>query len=65
EAVVVELARELDHLQQQDRVRLEAYRRAAEPYVREFQAANLSALALPEAHQRACDLAERLLPRNP
>jgi hypothetical protein len=65
EAVVVELARESDHLQQQDRTRLEAYMRAAEPYVREFQAANVGDLPLPEAHHRACELAERLLPRSP
>jgi len=65
EAVVVELARELDRLQQQDRARLEAYKRAAEPYVREFQVANLGALELREAHRRACELAERWLPRNP
>jgi len=65
EAVVVELARESDHLQQQDRARLEAFKRAGQPYVREFQAANLGALALPEAHQRACELAKRSLPRYP
>jgi len=65
EAVVVELARELDRLQQQDRARLEAYKRAAEPYVREFQAAKAGDLDLPEAHRRACELAERWLPRNP
>lgn len=65
EAVVVELARESDRLQQQDRARLEAYRVAAEPYLREFQAANLGVLPLPEAHRRACELAERWLPRNP
>src|SRR6185295_1117283 len=52
ESVVVELARETDHLQQQDRARLETYKRAAEPYVREFQAANVGDLPLPEAHRR-------------
>jgi len=65
ESVVVELARELDQLQRQDRARLEVYKTAAAPYVREFQAANLGALELSEAHGRACELAERLLPRNP
>jgi hypothetical protein len=65
EAVVVELARESDRLQQQDRARLEAYRIAVEPYLREFQAANLGALELAEAHPRAVELAERWLPRNP
>jgi hypothetical protein len=59
EVVVVELARESDHLQQQERARLEAYQAAAEPYVREFQAANLGALELPEAHRRVCEMAER------
>lgn len=65
EAVVAELAQESDHLQQQDRARLEAYRAAAEPYLREFQAANLGTLGLPEAHRRACELAVRLLPGSP
>jgi hypothetical protein len=65
EAVVVELARESDRLQQQDRARLEKYRAASEAYLREFQAANIGALDLPEAHERLCDLAERWLPRNP
>lgn len=65
EAVVVELAQELDHLQQQDRARVEIYKTAAERYVREFQSRDLGALPLSEAHRRACELAERCLPRNP
>ncbi|MFY9825344.1 MAG: hypothetical protein WAM82_28455 [Thermoanaerobaculia bacterium] len=65
DAVVVELARELDRLQQQDRARLEKYRVAAEPYMRQFQLAKISDLDLPQAHERLCDLAERLLTRNP
>lgn len=65
EAVVVELARESDRLQQQDRARLEAYKVAGEPYLREFQAANLGSLPLSEAHRRACELAERWLPYSP
>lgn len=65
EDVVVELAREADRLQQEDRARLETYRRAAEPYMREFQAADLGGLDLPEAHRRVCELAERRLPPDP
>jgi hypothetical protein len=65
EDVVVELAREADRLQQQDRARIEAYRRAAEPFLRELQWADLGELDLLEAHQRICALAERLLPRDP
>lgn len=65
EDVVVALAREADRLQQQDRARLEKYRRASEPYFRELQAARIGDLALPEAHERICDLAERWLPYNP
>ena len=65
EDVVVELAREADRHQQEDRARLETYRRAAEPYMRDFQAADLGSLDLPEAHRRVCELAERLLPPDP
>lgn len=65
EAVVVELAKELDRLQQRDRARLKTYTGASEAYMREFQALDLGALELREAHPRVCELAERLLPRNP
>lgn len=65
EDVVIELAREADRLQQEDRVRLEAYRRAAEPYMREFQAVDLGGLDLLEEHRHVCEIAERLLPREP
>lgn len=65
EAVVVELARELDRLQQRDHARIETYKAASEAYRRECQAADLGTLKLREAHQRICELAERLLPRNP
>ncbi|HWM93661.1 MAG TPA: hypothetical protein VN493_23085 [Thermoanaerobaculia bacterium] len=65
EDVVVELAREADRLQQEDRARLETYRRAAEPYMRAFQATDLGGLDLPEAHRRVGELAERLLPPDP
>jgi len=65
EDVVVELARETDRMQNADRTRLDHYRNASEAFLREFQAAGIGKLDLPEAHQRICDLAERLLPRNP
>lgn len=65
EDVVVELAREADRLQQEDRARLETYRRASEPYMREFQAADIGSLDLPEAHRRIRELAERRLPPDP
>jgi hypothetical protein len=65
EVVVMELARELDRLQQQDRARLEKYRAASEPYLREFHLADIGNVALPKAHERLCELAERRLPRNP
>ncbi len=63
--VVVELAREADRMQAKDRARLERFRVAAEPFLREFQASGIAALELPEAHQRAVDLALRGLPVNP
>ena len=65
DAVVVELARETDRLQQEDRARLKRYRVASEAYLREFHAARIGDLALPEAHERLRALAERLLPPDP
>lgn len=65
EDVIVELARELDRMQQEDRSRLDKYRKASESYLREFQTEDIAGLDLPEAHERICSLAERLLPRNP
>ncbi len=65
EDVVVELARELDRMQQEDRLRLDKYRKASEPYMREFQAADIARLDLSEAHDRLCNLAEHLLPLDP
>jgi hypothetical protein len=65
EDVVVELAREADRLQQEDRLRLEQYRSASEEFLREFQAAKISDLALSEAHLRIVELAERWLPCEP
>jgi hypothetical protein len=65
EAVVIELARETDRLQQEDRARLERYKAVSETYMREFQAARIGDLDLPEAHRRLCALAERCLPPDP
>jgi hypothetical protein len=65
EDVVVELARETDRLQQKDRARLDKYRQASEVFLREFQAAKVGDLELPEAHDRICELAGRWLPRDP
>jgi len=65
EDVVVALAREADRLQQEDRARLDRYRLASEPYLRELQAAKIGDLALPLAHERICEIAERWLPFNP
>jgi hypothetical protein len=65
EDVVVALAREADRLQQEDRARLEKYRRASGPYLHEVQAARIGDLALPEGHERICEIAERWLPYNP
>ena len=65
DTVVVELARELDRLQQQDRARLERYRSASLAYMQGFQAAKIGDLPLPEGHERLCEMAEKLLPRNP
>jgi hypothetical protein len=65
DAVVVELAREIDRLQQEDRARLERYRAASLAYMQRFQAEKIGDLNLPEAHERLRDLAEKLLPHNP
>ncbi len=62
DAVVVALAREADRLQQQDRVRVQAYLQAGAAYLRAFQDEGLGALALDQAHPRVVALAERLLP---
>jgi hypothetical protein len=65
EDVVVELARETDRLQKEDRTRLDRYRKASEAFLRGFQAAGIDSLDLPAAHERICALAERLLPYDP
>lgn len=65
EDVVVALAKEADRLQQEDRARLDKYRAAAENYLQEFQAARIGEMALSEAHDRICEIAERWLPLDP
>lgn len=65
EDVVVALAREVDRLQQEDRARVETYRRASDAYLHEVQAARIGDLPLLEAHERICEIAERWLPYNP
>jgi hypothetical protein len=65
EDVVIALAREVDRLQQEDRTRLDKYRKASDAYLHEIQAARIGDLALPDAHERICEIAERWLPYNP
>ena len=65
EEVVVELAREADRMQNEDRLRLERYRAAAEPFLRELQTADILGLPLQQAHHQLVELAERRLPVNP
>ncbi len=63
--VVAALALEIDELQQADRRRLVQYQQAAEAYLNEFRRTALDTLPLDEAHERACRLAETLLPQQP
>lgn len=65
ERVVVELAREIDSMQQRDRARVERYLAASARYLEEFRRARIDEMPLSEAHQRACGLAERWLPTAP
>ncbi len=64
-AVVAALAQEIDELQQADRKRLAVYQQAAEPYLAEFRRMELDRLPLDTAHDRACRIAETLLPERP
>lgn len=61
-AVVLTLAEEVDRLQQEDRIRVERYERASEKYRKAASRLEYPQLALPDSHQRLCELAERLLP---
>lgn len=63
--IVVELAREADRLQLEDRERLERYRVASESFLREFHRKEIGELSLPEARARICLLAEDGLPQDP
>jgi hypothetical protein len=62
EVVVMELAREIDRMQVEDRVRMRRYEAAAQPYLAEFRAQVRPDAPLDEAHDVAMALAERLLP---
>ncbi len=63
--VVVALAREIDRLQRDDRLRLQRYEQAARPYLAAFRSAVPPEATLDEAHATAVGLAERLLPTTP
>jgi hypothetical protein len=64
-AVVLALAEEADEHQQRDRRRVEAYTRAAQPYLDGCRELRLSEMNLREAHQRLVELAGRTLPEAP
>jgi hypothetical protein len=65
ERVVVELAREIDRMQRRDHDRVERYVAASTRYLDEFRRAAVDEMALAEAHEVACALAERWLPVVP
>lgn len=65
DAVVVELAREIDEMQRMDRERLARYEESGRDYAALFRKGGLAALPLREAHARAQALAEDVLPRFP
>jgi hypothetical protein len=52
-------------MQPRDRARVEHYLTASARYLEEFRRARVDEMPLPEAHQRACVLAERWLPTAP
>lgn len=60
--VVVELAKEVDRLQQLDRESVVRYERAASSYLAEFRAAVPAEAGLADQHAKALALAGRLLP---
>ena len=65
ESVELALVQEIRAQRQADGSRIRRYERAAERYLAEFLALGLDRLPLGEAHEKACTLAERLLPREP
>jgi hypothetical protein len=63
--VIVELAREIDRMQRRDAARVARYISASTPYLEAFRRAGIDEMPLPDAHEAACALAERLLPAVP
>ena len=64
EDVVVALAREMDRMQQADRVRVQRHRVASAVYLDEWKKQALGSLPLDEAHDRVRALAATMLPRT-
>jgi hypothetical protein len=62
--VVVELAREVDRLQGEDRARMRRYEAASRPYLEAVRTQVPAEAGLEDAHEIALRLAERLLPRS-
>lgn len=62
DAIVVAMARELDRLQQADRLRLDRYKAASAAYLEAFVREGIDAMPLPLAHARVVALAGALLP---
>jgi hypothetical protein len=65
EEVVVALARENDALQRADRVRMDAYERAASKYVAQLVRSGILDHPARQAHAEIVELASRLLPTAP
>jgi len=65
EQVVVELAREIDRMQGEDRARMRRYEDAARPYLAAWSASVRQMAPLDEAHEIAVGLAQSLLPETP
>lgn len=63
--VVRSLAEEIDESQSVDRVRVERYQHAAEPFIAAVSRLDRSELELPGGHRRLIELAEGLLPISP
>jgi len=65
ELVELELVKEMRRDRHRDQERVRRYTRAAGPYLAGFLAAGIDRLPLPEAHERACELAVGCLPVEP
>jgi hypothetical protein len=63
--VVIELAGEIDRMQQRDRARIERYLAASARYLDEFRRMRIDEMPLVEGHREACALAGRWLPAAP